>query len=449
MSGRTDSAAEYTTPYETWTQDGMTALEAGDIEQARACFENALTQRSDLAEAHKNLGRVYHAQGEFSQAEAYYRQAIALDPNYWKAYGNLSNLLHDRRDLNGAVDCVQKALALNPDDAVLHSNLGSYLADMDRWEEAEASFRKSMTLSPEYPGAPYNYGLLLIQRQQWQEGLEQLEKVATNPPEEVRLDVHRHLGEAYLHLKEQQRQSKQAVSPDLTCRFIYHFEKLLALHTQGGPTQVIWPELLYVIHFNLGVAYMDALAYTQACERFQTALALNPLENRAYIHHTLAYAYFYQERYPEAEEYIVRFLTVEPVARQPIFSLLLSMLEKRGRFERKTEIGALLKDVDWETVRNGLLQEALQSDTPSINLLEANSLPTTQEGASERNSVPPERGAPSRRGIAGIALGKDAPHQAASAEETQTPPTKPLIRGFARMALDGALSQVPKSQETQ
>lgn len=461
--------------YDALTQEAMQALEAGDFILAKSRFEEALhsatAQNEELGEnsaslvldrqveSYKNLGRVWQGLGDTAQAEQCYRQALSLNPNHWKTLANLANLLHDSNRLSEAVDYARQALSFNPYDAVLLSNLGLYLAETGVEQDAESHFQKAIALNPQYMGATYNYALLLVKQQRWPEAVILLERVAENPPENTAIEVHRQLGEIYLTLKEQARQAGQMPSPDITGRFVYHFGKVLALRETSPLPEVIWVDYLYFIYFQLGVAFVDLGAHTQAAERFQAALAINPNENRVYIHHALAYAYFYLERYEEAEEHIVRFLQVEAEQRQPIFSLLLALLEKRGGFSRKEEMGVLLKGVDWEIVRQNLAQELQQNNlsentpvkqtptaidlglelsdpaTPLSNLpktLNANISSATHTGYVSRSESMPSI----RKPQANVGQAKSVTHP------SQKSPVQSQFRfplGLAKMAIDGEL----------
>ena len=68
-----------------------TALER--LDEAVACYEQALHIQPRLAEAHNNLGAARQAQGDAAEAEACYRRALQLKPDYADAHNNLGNIL--------------------------------------------------------------------------------------------------------------------------------------------------------------------------------------------------------------------------------------------------------------------------------------------------------------------------------------------------------------------
>jgi hypothetical protein len=54
----------------------------GMLEKAEAAAQEALRRRSDFAEAHNNLGNVYHAQGRMEEALASFEPSIDRKPDY-------------------------------------------------------------------------------------------------------------------------------------------------------------------------------------------------------------------------------------------------------------------------------------------------------------------------------------------------------------------------------
>lgn len=469
------------TEYERLMAKGNEALQSNAAEQAKQAFEKALelarqmlaedeasmlstpktaatgeealaqpSMRDRVAEALKNRGRAAEALGEQEQAEQYYRQAIECEPSYWRAAANLANLMHDKQNLEAAIQYAHQALQFNPNDAILLSNLGLYLQDSGKLQEAEEAFQKATKADPHFLGGWYNYGLLLSAQQRWDAAIQMFEKVAENPPADIALDVYRRLGEVYLHLKEQSRVNEQKPPQHLTERFVQNFSQLLNLRDVGNADEFLWPEYLYFIYFQLGIASVDLERYSKAAEYFQVSLALNPQENRAYIHHALSYAYYYLERYDEAEAHIVRFLTIEPNARQPIFSLLLSLLEKKGSFSTKGELAQLLQGVDWETVQQGLQQERnvqanTSQETPSPSTPTTSATPALPMGLARmaltrEQSIPPTT-IPGTLGLARMALeGRPSPPQETttsvlrSAQKAEAVPSLP--QGLARLAIE-------------
>ena len=72
---------------------GLALAETGQIDEAIACYRQALALQPDLAVAHANLGDALRELREHEQAIAANRQALALDPNLPEAHINLPTKL--------------------------------------------------------------------------------------------------------------------------------------------------------------------------------------------------------------------------------------------------------------------------------------------------------------------------------------------------------------------
>ena len=123
--------AEWTEPATDLTAEQLyeTALEleASAPQNAIATYLRALEMDPYLADAHVNLGRLYHRSAERGRAEAHYRDAVRLAP----------------------------------DDPVPHFNLGTLLEEMGRREEAVLAYGQAVSRDPEFADAHCNLGLLL------------------------------------------------------------------------------------------------------------------------------------------------------------------------------------------------------------------------------------------------------------------------------------------------
>jgi Flp pilus assembly protein TadD len=76
-------------------QDGVNALNAGDLDTAEARFRDALRLgggTGDEAVVHNNLGVVLARQGKLAEAERHFLAAVQLNHQYDDAQQNLSRL---------------------------------------------------------------------------------------------------------------------------------------------------------------------------------------------------------------------------------------------------------------------------------------------------------------------------------------------------------------------
>jgi len=111
-------------------------LEATSPEEARRAYHQALELDPALADAHVNLGRLYHEAKEPARAEAHYRAALEHAPGDPIAYFNLGVLLEDGRRADQAVRAYKQAIARDPGFADAHYNLGRLFENLGRRSEA-------------------------------------------------------------------------------------------------------------------------------------------------------------------------------------------------------------------------------------------------------------------------------------------------------------------------
>jgi len=101
-------------------------LDAASPEEARHAYHQALELDPAMADAHVNLGRLYHEARQPAQAEAHYRAAAQQ----------------------------------TSDDPVVHFNLAVLLEELGRTDEAIQAYRRALEADGDFADAHYNLGLL-------------------------------------------------------------------------------------------------------------------------------------------------------------------------------------------------------------------------------------------------------------------------------------------------
>ena len=132
------------------------------LEDAEACYRQALALKPDYAEACYNQGNLRNAQNKLEEAAECYRRAIQLKPQLAEAHYNLGNTLHTLDRLEEAAASFEQALALRPDYAEAHYNLGCVLEDLGRLQEALASMARALEIKPDYPQARFGQALVQL-----------------------------------------------------------------------------------------------------------------------------------------------------------------------------------------------------------------------------------------------------------------------------------------------
>jgi tetratricopeptide (TPR) repeat protein len=129
-----------------WYEVGC-ALETSSPEEARDAYERALDLDPYVADAHVNLGRLFHVAGELGRAEPHYREAARLDPDDPTPHFNLGVLLEEAKRRDEAVHAYRQAILRDPDFADAHCNLGLLLESLGRRQEAVRHLMAARQLS--------------------------------------------------------------------------------------------------------------------------------------------------------------------------------------------------------------------------------------------------------------------------------------------------------------
>ena len=111
-------------------------LEGSSPKEAIGTYLLALDLDPFLADAHVNLGRLYHRSGERGRAEAHYRDAVRLAPEDPVPHFNLGTLLEEQGRREEAVLAYGQAVSRDPEFADAHCNLGLLLESLGRREKA-------------------------------------------------------------------------------------------------------------------------------------------------------------------------------------------------------------------------------------------------------------------------------------------------------------------------
>lgn len=128
-----------------WFDLGL-ELEAYSPEEARQAYQQAIELDPPMADAHVNLGRLYHEARDYVRAEAHYRAAAEAIPDDPVPRFNLGVLFEDLGRRAEAIRAYQEALDLDPNFADAHYNLGLIYDAMGRRTETITHLRRARTL---------------------------------------------------------------------------------------------------------------------------------------------------------------------------------------------------------------------------------------------------------------------------------------------------------------
>ena len=138
---------------------GLLLLRRYDYAAAAAEFRRGLAVE-ETAELLLNLGVAVEHAGQLDEARRCYERVMSIAPNDSRPHANLGALAAKQGELQDAVACHRKAVELNPDDPWLSFNLGDALEDAGDEESAVQAYEASIAL----PNAKNNLAGLLEQR---------------------------------------------------------------------------------------------------------------------------------------------------------------------------------------------------------------------------------------------------------------------------------------------
>ena len=149
--------------------------EQGRLDEAVACFRDALDRSPDFVEAHYNLGVALAERGRPDEAAVCYRRTLELRPGFAEAHNNLGNLLRGQGRLDEAIACFRRTLDLRPDLPGGHISLGNALKEQGRLDEAVACYRRALDLQPDFAEGHYYLAMSLLARGEMAAGWEEFE----------------------------------------------------------------------------------------------------------------------------------------------------------------------------------------------------------------------------------------------------------------------------------
>lgn len=131
---------------------------------------------------HFELANAYVAAGDEENAKASFEEALLLNPKYLEALVNLGGLYADLEQHEDAIEYFERALALNPDDCKARSNLGNSYYALERYADAMYEYRRAVDIDPKCYSALYNIAVAFADAGLFREAVKWWEKVEKVAP---------------------------------------------------------------------------------------------------------------------------------------------------------------------------------------------------------------------------------------------------------------------------
>ncbi|HUJ72260.1 MAG TPA: tetratricopeptide repeat protein [Verrucomicrobiae bacterium] len=219
-------------------------------QNAETLWRDTLAKNPDCWMAHNNLGVLLAARGDVQAARAEYEEALRIKPDFYNPHNNLGNLLRQEGENEKAVAEYRQTLRMEPRYVIARYNMAIALNELGRVKEAMAQYHLAVEMKPDYADAHYNWGIALGKRGQFAEACEQFAQAAYYQPDSAKTQYN--WGFALV----KQADFKEAIP---------HFRAALQLNPEFAAA-----------HYSLGVALLQRGRRADGIRELARALELEP-----------------------------------------------------------------------------------------------------------------------------------------------------------------------------
>jgi tetratricopeptide (TPR) repeat protein len=99
-----------------WNERAQVFVGMGDVEQAKAAYEESLAIDDKSAHTHLSIGKLYTAQAQWEDAVAAFSRGIELDPELTETYSNLGYVYSKMGSMEAALSAHSQAIESSPRD---------------------------------------------------------------------------------------------------------------------------------------------------------------------------------------------------------------------------------------------------------------------------------------------------------------------------------------------
>lgn len=133
---------------------GVSYLQTGDLDKARAAFARMFSTPPDSAGAYVALAKMMLQQQFEEKAVSQLQKALQLDPRQPLAHFMLGEIYLFKSDVPAALAEFNKELQINPIQWMAYWRMGDAYTRLENWNEAERALKQAVWLNPDFSG-PY------------------------------------------------------------------------------------------------------------------------------------------------------------------------------------------------------------------------------------------------------------------------------------------------------
>jgi len=145
---------------------GYAAYQAGDLQKARADYQQVLREEPGNRDALLGLAAVEMRAQRYDLSDSYYQRVLQNDPRDPHAQAGMLALRGNQLDPVQVESRVKTMIAGGREANVLYFTLGNQYAQQSRWAEAQQAYFKAFAADPDNPDFAFNLAVSLEQLNQ-------------------------------------------------------------------------------------------------------------------------------------------------------------------------------------------------------------------------------------------------------------------------------------------
>ena len=155
----------------------------GNYQKAIEVLEQAISEHSEKASLHFNLGLNYMEIGNTKKAREEFKKTIDLEPAHAKAYQGLALIYYERQEFKEAAAYYLATVDAGKHDQFVYYKLGSCYFKLKRYLDAANAYQEAIVLNPEEKQYFFGLGLSFLALDKNYKSIDALEKALDIDPE--------------------------------------------------------------------------------------------------------------------------------------------------------------------------------------------------------------------------------------------------------------------------
>lgn len=289
----------------------------------------AIEKEPDNAALYAERGLIFYNSERYAEAVEDYDKALQLDSSVLDYYHGLADSYLDNAQSRPALKTLEVALQKFPKDENTQLKLGEFQTILQQYEEAKRTYRSLLEDNPYLAEGWFMRGLLMRETGDTMQAMQSFQKtVETNPDH---LDGYVELGRLAADMNQPVALNFYANALEVDSTYYPALFNLAQYHHQRGnfePAKEYYDKLTLFhtqnpdVQYNYGLLLMEEKSYSEAKERFDIAIQLDPPFAHAYYFRGMAHERMNELQKAKSDyEAAVRFKEDYEIAKQALQKL--------------------------------------------------------------------------------------------------------------------------------